>query len=187
MYLGLPLDRCKEESMLEEQFQVWNIIRNQILNVVNNIPEEKIIIIPDIFSNNILWIFGHLIRTRNFLLFRLANEPSKFPQELETLFTKGSSPKNWQFLESNLGMLIINDKEVHIKNLKNDLIQLEENLFNSSLDFIKKNYDKNLKEPYTTSTGFIIDNLQKAFQYNIVHESIHLGQLQLYKKVLLET
>ena len=151
---------------------LWKVIRAQILKLMYSQDIEKLFKIPAPLSNNLIWIFGHIIRTRNFLILTLSKENSLFPSDLDPLFAKGSSPQSWNFNS--------NQKE----ELVNQLFKLEEGNFESLIKYIHSNPDKVFTEPYQTSTGFIIDSIKSAVQYNLVHESIHLGKMELYKKLI---
>jgi len=151
---------------------LWKVIRAQILKLIYSQDVEKLFKIPAPLSNNLIWIFGHIIRTRNFLILTLSKENSLFPTDLDPLFAKGSSPQSWNFNS--------NQKE----ELVNQLFKLEEGNFESLIKYIHSNPDKVFTEPYQTSTGFVIDSIKSAVQYNLVHESIHLGKMELYKKLI---
>jgi len=151
---------------------LWKVIRAQILKLIYSQDIEKLFKIPAPLSNNLIWIFGHIIRTRNFLILTLTKENSLFPSDLDPLFAKGSSPQSWNFNS--------NQKE----ELVNQLFKLEEGNFESLIKYIHSNPDKVFTEPYQTSTGFVIDSIKSAVQYNLVHESIHLGKMELYKKLI---
>jgi hypothetical protein len=166
---------------LEIQIILWKVIREQILNIISSVNQDDFFKIPEGLSNNILWIFGHIIRTRDFLILRLAQESSRFPLELDNFFAKGSSPKDWR-IENDF--LLLNQQKIEKRNLIDKILELEKNHFEYLLIYIKENANKIYSEPYKTSTGYIIDNTLNALRYNMVHESIHLGQLQLYKKLI---
>jgi len=151
---------------------LWKVIRAQILKLIYSQDVEKLFKIPAPLSNNLIWILGHIIRTRNFLILTLSKENSLFPSDLDPLFAKGSSPQSWNFNS--------NQKE----ELVNRLFKLEEGNFESLIKYIHSNPDKVFTEPYKTSTGFVIDSIKSAVQYNLVHESIHLGKMELYKKLI---
>jgi len=151
---------------------LWKVIRAQILKLIYSQDVEKLFKIPAPLSNNLIWILGHIIRTRNFLILTLSKENSLFPSDLDPLFAKGSSPQSWNFNS--------NQKE----ELVNQLFKLEEGNFESLIKYIHSNSDKVFTEPYQTSTGFVIDSIKSAVQYNLVHESIHLGKMELYKKLI---
>jgi len=151
---------------------LWKVIRAQILKLIYSQDVEKLFKIPAPLSNNLIWILGHIIRTRNFLILTLSKENSLFPSDLDPLFAKGSSPQSWNFNS--------NQKE----ELVNQLFKLEEGNFESLIKYIHSNPDKLFTESYQTSTGFVIDSIKSAVQYNLVHESIHLGKMELYKKLI---
>lgn len=166
---------------LSIKISLWKILREQILGFFNNNQNiHKFYHKPDQLSNNMIWIFGHIIRTRNFLLLHLAEEQSKFPEKWDPLFAKGSSPANWNY-EGDL--VYINQIEYNKNDFLKQLIEFEKENFDFLLQYIEENINQNYNNPYKTSTGYVIDSIISALSYNIVHESIHIGQLQLYNKL----
>ncbi len=169
-------------SNINIEISLWKILREQILNFFNNYDNiDKFYIIPNSLSNNMIWIFGHIIRTRNFLLLQLAEKKSKFPEEWDPFFSKGSSPKDWIYRDKYIA---INHKEYEKDNLLRQFMEFEKENFDFLVSYILENINQNYHNPYKTSTGYVIDSIKSALSYNIIHESIHLGQLQLYNKLI---
>lgn len=170
--------------MEETKIHLWKTLRSQILKIIYNKDLEKLFKIPDGLSNNLIWIFGHLVRSRDFLLLKIANFKMNFPEKLDPLFAKNSSPKNWQWQGNRL--LLTDGSTLSKEELLKEILSFEEQEFIFLLEFITKTSSKNEyleKNPYETSMGFVIDSLEKAFEYNLMHESIHLGQIQVYNKL----
>lgn len=161
--------------------QLWRIYRNDLRNKVIPVEDERLIKTPPGLANNVLWIFGHILRSRDYLILRLGGEKTQFPVDLDPLFMKGSSPKNWT-LDGTL--FITEQRKMSIFDLKKEFLLFDEEQFAFLTSYVENNWDKPFAEPYTTSTGYPIDSVGNAAIYNIIHESHHIGQLQIYLKLL---
>ncbi|MBW7857541.1 MAG: DinB family protein [Leptonema sp. (in: Bacteria)] len=151
------------------EIQLFLTTRAQSRTIIQEKDESALLNIPVGLANNMLWIFGHLIRTTDFLILKQAGQPMLFPTELDSLFAKGSSPTNWPIMSG----------------LKQKLFDAEEICQKSVLEFLEKaDLNKKFENPYTTSSGYVLDSVMAALRYNLVHEAIHLGQLQIYKKLV---
>lgn len=163
------------------KISLWKILREQILSFFIN-PQniDKFYRTPDLLSNHMIWILGHIIRTRNFLLLQLAEKQSKFPERWDAYFAKGSSPKDWK---NNGDFICIDQQEFKKEDLLKELLNIEKENFDFLISYVRENINQIYNTPYKTSTGYVIDSILSALCYNIVHESLHLGQLQLYNKL----
>ncbi|MFN3605034.1 MAG: hypothetical protein ACK4UJ_10020 [Leptonema sp. (in: bacteria)] len=170
--------------MEEASFNLWKTIRSQILNIVYNKDLECLFKTPNGLSNNLIWLFGHIALVREMLILKLSIQKINFPEILIDMFIKGSSPKNWKWDQDKI--VLANGSRLTKIELWKTLLDFEEKEFVFLLNFLQerfKNYSIQIESPYQTSIGFVIDNLYKSLEYNIVHESIHLGQMQLYHKL----
>ncbi len=155
--------------MEKAKIQLFTVIRDQSRSLVAGRSEEDLLRRIPGLSNNMLWIFGHLVRTTDFLLLKLSGNEMNFPAELDPYFAKGSSPADWKTTEG----------------WKDRLFEVEQQCQEKILAFLESaDGDQPFSDPYRTSTGLVLGNVQDALQYNVVHEGIHLGQLQLYNKLL---
>lgn len=131
--------------------------------------ESQLMNVPDHLSNNLLWIIGHLSRTTEFLIWKLNGESMKFPDGLDPWFAKGSSPSVWENTEGLAERIL-----EHERLTRPEIIQWYETSDPSAP----------CPEPYHTSTGLVISTNQDTLEYNLMHEGIHFGQFQIYKKFL---
>lgn len=105
----------------------------------------------------------------DFLILKPAGAKRFFPDDLDPYFAKDSSPAKW----SNTDGLVQKVKQAQL-----DCTEKMKNYLNS--------VDPNQKhiEPYKTSMGIELVTVSDSFAYNLIHESIHLGQMQLYSKLV---
>lgn len=147
----------------------WEAVRNTIRKNVNSKSDEELLKVPAGLSNNLLWNLGHVVRTMDFLILKLAGEERYFPADLDPYFAKDSSPADWKTTDG----LIQKIKEA-------DLACAEKmKTFLKAADPQRKH-----PEPYQTSMGVTLATIKDSFDYNLIHECIHLGQIQLYNKLI---
>lgn len=154
--------------MEREQIQLFTIIRDQIRTLITGRDEKALVKAVPGLTSNMLWIFGHLIRTTDFLILKLSGHAMNFPADLDPYFAKGSSPADWKSSDG----------------LKDRLLAVEEQCQKKILDFLETVDASPFAEPYKTSSGFVLSNVKESLRYNVVHEGIHLGQLQLFNKLV---
>jgi hypothetical protein len=154
--------------MEQEQIQLFQIIRGQSRALITARDEATLLKKVPGLANNMLWIFGHLVRTTDFLILKLSGHAMNFPADLDAYFAKGSSPQDWKTSDG----------------LKERLLAAEELCQAKILDFLAAAEVRPYAEPYITSSGFVLSNVKESLRYNVVHEGIHLGQLQLYSKLV---
>jgi len=162
---------CIYASMQDNQIriQVFASTRDQSRKLILSKDESLLLQHVEGLANNMLWIFGHIVRTTDFLLLKLSGQPMQFPTELDAWFAKGSSPAQWQ----------------NTNGLKEKLIDAEAKCQKHILDYLaSSDLDAPFADPYTTSSGMVLGSLGAALLYNTMHEGIHLGQLQLYNKLV---
>ncbi len=167
---------------MESKILLWKTIRSQILNFYYKHELDYLFKTPPGLSNNLIWIFGHLVRSRDFLLLKISGKNMNFPSHLDPYFAKGSSPSNWAIVDNQVQFS--ENLKISKEELFKELLQFEEKEFSFLLQYIESEKDFVFPEPYQTSLGYLIDNLQKAFDYNLTHESLHLGHIQIYNKLI---
>lgn len=150
------------------QFQIEHlyIIRKKLLNYLEGTNLEKQLIIPKGCNNNMLWQIGHCVVSQQRLMYSLSGLPINVSDSYSTNFKIGSSPKDW---------LATPD----IEEVKTSLIE--------TVDILKRDFENDLfKEykAYTTSAGVTLTNIYEAFAYSNYHEEMHVGNLEIFKRIL---
>lgn len=141
-------------------FDLWENIRQRILNDVENLPEDKREIVPRGFSNNIYWQIGHVLTSTDALVIQFAREEPRIPQSYSSFFKNGTKPSAWSEQPP--------DWETIVSQLKEQLKEL------------RKTFARKLTEP-----GAVIDDVLQAVVGSIAHESIHSGMISAMVKALL--
>jgi len=153
---------------MQDLLQSWKFVRKQILQLIEPLSEKELLYTPPGLNNNMLWIFGHVVRSAEYLILKLSGNPLNFDQELDSYFAKGSSPSVWKSTTGLAERIKEGEKQYRLK--------LEKFL-------TEENLQLPLVEPYTTSTGITLNTIGDSLGYVSLHEAIHLGQLQLYRKL----
>ena len=154
--------------MLDTDFNILKITRNNIKNLVSSCSLAELNTIPAGFNNNLIWNYGHIIVTQQLLCYGLSGVEMYTDNELVTKYRKGSRPSDVSPVsQSELDQL-------------NDLLTLTTE--NIELDY-KAGKFKEYKE-YTTSYNMTLKSTEDAIRFNNVHESMHLGQCILIKKFI---
>ena len=153
-------------SILQSDFTILNKTRANVRKLVTSCSLEQLNKIPEGFSNNIMWNFGHIAITQQLLCYKLSNTEMYVDNDLVQKYRKGSRPA------SNSPA----SKEEY------DTLM---SLFDSTAELLQKDYENNrfgeYKE-YTTSYGTTLSNMEDAIKFNNVHEAMHLGQCIFLKK-----
>lgn len=167
---AVPVLPCLHmQAALKRDLELWIILRERICSLIQQKSESELLHVPAGLSNNMLWIFGHVIRSADVLILKPAGHPMNFPDELHPLFQKGSSPAIW----------------TESKGLKDRVLSAEAPCRRGILEFLETVDAAAVHpEPYATSMGFTLHNAPDSLRYNLSHESLHLGQLQIYARLV---
>lgn len=151
---------------LEFQISVLQHTRKNVEKILSTYTIEQLNMIPDGFSNNLIWNYGHMIVTQQLLCYKLAGTDMMVSNELVELYRKGSRP------EGN----ITEAEYSQLKELSKQTIQ------NLGLDY-QKGLFTGYKE-YPTSYGVVLRSIEDAIPFNNVHEGHHFGTILALRKFL---
>ncbi|MGR3218784.1 MAG: DinB family protein [Candidatus Anammoxibacter sp.] len=140
--------------------------RNLILKSIFDLTEEQLLHIPKNYKTNILWNIGHIVVVQQLLHYKLSGEKMYISSELCSLFSRGSSPSEW-------------NSTPDIAIIKSQLIELPENL---DKDYNSNKFKKFRK--YTTSAGITLSDIEESLCFNNFHEGLHLGIIMSIKKYI---
>lgn len=151
---------------MEATFKVWKTSRNIYLKFLENYSLEQLNKIPEGMSNNLIWNIGHVVVSQQGLIYRLSGLPRYVTEEMTKKYENGSVPDGKATLEE------VNEiKKLLIFTVDQTITDYEMGLF--------KEYT-----PYETKTGFSLQNLHDAIQFNNFHEGIHLGFMMKIKRFI---
>ena len=137
------------------------------VGVMNGLSIEQLNAIPAGFNNNIIWNFAHTLAVQQAFFYGLSGLPYTIGNEFINQYKKGTKPE--KFISETEGA-----------NIKN--------MFANAIDTFEKDYKNGVFEnyqPYTTSIGFIISNIDEAIQVASFHDGWHFGYARMLKKLVL--
>ena len=149
------------------QISVLKKTRELVLKRITNLSHEQLLKISEGFNNNILWNVTHLVVTQQLLHYKLSGLDCLIPDETIEAYRKGTTPPSEPMSEEEFE---------EIKELLAGLPDTLEEDFNEG---IFKTYTE-----YTTSTGFVINNIEEAINFNNMHEGVHLGVIMALTKLV---
>lgn len=141
--------------------------REFFIGLIEGLSTEQLNEVPAGFSNNIVWNIIHCMVVQQGLMYGLSGLEQNISKELALQYKNGTKP------ERDLSREEMNS-------LKNQLKPLLEQ---SERDYQAGKF-KEYKE-YTTSTGYVLRNIDEAINLVNLHEGIHLGYALALRKALI--
>lgn len=152
--------------IFDYRFYIIKQTRENFEKLIRSLTNEDLNKIPEGFSNNIIWNFGHAIATQQLLTYGLSSLPLIVDEEFLNEFRKGSRPiKNYN--EENVKS-ILEISKITLESVERD--------FNEDRFMYFKNY--------ITSYGVELKSVDDALSFLPVHEGLHLGYAMAIRKSL---
>ncbi|MDC3299132.1 DinB family protein [Flavobacteriaceae bacterium] len=148
------------------QFDILTKTRAIVLHYIKGLSLDQLHVIPEGFTNNIAWNIAHIVVTQQLLHYRLSEKDCLVSDELIAAFKKGTKPTR-QFTQEEFDEVL--------------------DLFKGLPNTLEEDYEAGIFTEYSaykTSTGFVIDSMEKAVIFNNFHESLHLGVIMSLKKLV---
>ena len=138
--------------------------RKNFIKLIESHSLEQLNTIPAGYKNNLIWNFGHVLVTQQLLCYKLSGLAMKLEDEIIAKYKKGTAPSGEVDADEleRLKYFALSS----IDNLQNDLKAKRFEYF----------------ESYETSYGFTLENIEDAMDFNLVHESMHLGYAMAMRK-----
>ena len=151
---------------MESVFKTWKTSRELYLDFFEKYTLEQLNKIPTGFSNNLIWNIGHIIVAQQALIYKGSNLEGYISIELFNLYKPGTKPTE----------KTTENEVTELKRLLLSLIDKTEQDFSKG-EFV--NYNKRM-----TGTGFYLNSLKDAFEFNNYHEGLHLGLMMNIRKFI---
>jgi len=151
---------------MKVQFDILTKTRAIVLYYIKELSLDQLHIIPDGFNNNIAWNIAHLVVTQQLLHYKLSGNDCLVSDELIATYQKGTSP-TVKFSQQAFDEVL--------------------ELFQGLPSTLEEDFEAGIFKEYSaykTSTGFVIDSMEKAIIFNNFHESLHLGVIMSLKKLV---
>ena len=151
---------------MKTQLDILTKTRAIVLHYIKGLSLDQLHVIPEGFTNNIAWNIAHIVVTQQLLHYRLSEKDCLVSDELIAAFKKGTKPTR-QFTQEEFDEVL--------------------DLFKGLPNTLEEDYEAGIFTEYSaykTSTGFVIDSMEKAVIFNNFHESLHLGVIMSLKKLV---
>ena len=151
---------------MKVQFDILTKTRAIVLYYIKELSLDQLHVIPDGFNNNIAWNIAHLVVTQQLLHYKLSGNDCLVSDELISAYQKGTSP-SVKFSQQAFDEVL--------------------ELFQGLPSTLEEDFEAGIFKKYSaykTSTGFVIDSMEKAIIFNNFHESLHLGVIMSLKKLV---
>ncbi len=140
--------------------------RTNIRSIMSGLSLEQMNTIPEGFNNNILWNAGHVVATSLLLTYGLSGLEAPLGADLIPRFRKGTRPEG-PYTEADLQYIL--------------------ELLDSALTRLEQDYQAGIFQEfrsYQTSFGVQLASVEEGIQFNVVHESMHLGNMLSMRKLV---
>ena len=151
---------------MQQTFEITRISRKIVTQFLENYTLEQLNIIPDGFKNNLIWNIAHIVVTQQLLVYKFSGLPMMVSDELVQNYMKGTKPEH-----------IATQSEINEIKI----------LLSKAIDQTKEDFDNKIfksYQEYSTSTGFVIKNVEDAMVFNNFHEWLHIGIMMGLRKFL---
>jgi len=151
---------------MNDQIETIKRTRTHLLELVKELNIEQLNKVPAGFNNNIIWNLGHLVAAQQGICYVRTGVKPHVAEDFIDRYKKGSKPERF-----------LNEEE--LKKIKE--------LFFSSLDILKQDYESGLWTGYdswTTSYGVELNSIEDAIQFLNFHEGLHSGYILALKRVI---
>ncbi|MGL1937016.1 MAG: DinB family protein [Fibrobacterales bacterium] len=146
--------------------EILKSTRDALITSCEALTDEQLLLIPEGWSNNILWHLGHCLVTQQILIYKRAQSTMYVSDDLINQFVKGSSPQEWK-------------GDVDIRHIFKELQRIP-SLLNEDYSELQKNE----YQSFVTGTGTPINSLDDAISFNLYHEGMHMGLIFRLKKAV---
>lgn len=154
------------QNNIPYQSELLKTTRSNIQKIMDGYTIEQLNQIPEAFSNNLIWNYGHVIVTQQLLVYRLSGLDLYISDEMVEKYKKGTKPEGFVSLEE------YNQLKGHFEKLPAQ----------TQLDYGVGKFKK--FKTYPTSFGLTLNSVEESMLFNNVHEAMHFGNMLAIRKLL---
>jgi hypothetical protein len=151
---------------MQQTFGITAKSREILLQYLEKYTPDQLNKVPAGFNNNLIWNIIHIMVVQQMLIYNLSGVPMMVSQELVDKYKRGTKPET-----------DVTAEEIEIiKKL------LFETVAKTEADYaagVFKNY-----QSFTTMTGFQINTVEDAINFNNYHEGVHTGAMMAIRKFI---
>jgi hypothetical protein len=151
---------------MDQALDITRTSRKMLSQFFDKYTIEQLNVIPEGFSNNLIWNLGHVVVAQQMLVYKLSGLPMMVSDQMVEKYKKGTRPQQ-EATQAEVD---------EIKSLLFDTIT------QTQADFENKIF-QNYAE-YTTSPGYVLKNAKDAMTFNSFHEGLHLGVMMSIGKLV---
>ncbi len=149
---------------MQNAFEILQITRQNTLTLLDDLTLDQLNEIPEGYSNSIIWNVAHVVTTQQLLCYGLSNNEKLIAADRIDQNRKGTKPERYY-------------SEEEVAFWKEQMIY--------TAGKIKEDYSAGIfKEfnEYTTSYNITLTDIEKAIEFNNVHEGVHYGYILALRK-----
>jgi uncharacterized damage-inducible protein DinB len=159
----LGKERSRMKRRHEVLFEQLRTYRNELLETVEEVSEEKANLVPEGFNNNIRWNLGHVLLDQYLWVQVLTKEEVPIPKVFNDWFGFGTNPSHFTAETPKLPELL-------------ELLRRQPNV-------LLEQHGHRLEQEFSpTEMGMY--TLEQVLIRTIFHEGLHLGAIQAIKRRL---
>lgn len=144
-------------------FQQLVDYRKELFHAIEGLTEEDVNVVPEGFSNNILWNLGHVYLDQYLWIAYLTKEPTPIPPGFREWFNYGTKPADWSTQPPSLATL--------------------RSLLENQPHEIQAAYGERLEEEFpVTDSG--MHTIAQVLVRTIFHEGLHLASINTIRRFL---
>jgi len=136
------------------------VARAYMHSKIEDLSPEQMLEVPEGAVNNVLWNIGHIVLSHYRLLYRPCGGSAPLPQVWEGWFMPGTSPENWG-TDGPVLDTVLGEFETQVDRIDSE---------------VRKGAFANYKS-FKLKSGFTLDNVAEALNFNTMHEGIHIGAI----------
>ena len=140
--------------------------RRSLVAVTDAIPADARTVVPDGFSNHVLWNLGHVVVTERLLVYGLSGLPLGVPDDWVAAFRKGTRPAP-------------GEAAAPYDALREAALTLPDQ---TEADLLAGRFED--YREYRTTPGVVLQSAEDGVRFNLYHEGIHLGAILALRKLV---
>jgi hypothetical protein len=163
----------QSDSGVKHALELLYQTRHTMLTAITGLSQAQLYKIPTGFGNNVLWNFGHLVVSQQFLTYQLAGLDVNVSEDWQAYFIEGSNPKNWpEDMPDTLDFAALCEQSLVL-------------VTQTQQDWQAGRFAETQTQfPYSTSFGGVLTSVSQAIHYNNFHEGVHFSTLRTIKRLI---
>lgn len=151
---------------MRQTFGITAKSREILLQYLEKYTPDQLNKVPAGFNNNLIWNIIHIVVVQQMLVYNLSGLPMMVPAEWIDKYKRGTKPETD----------VTADEIETVKRL------LFETIAKTEQDYANGNFKS--YQSFTTMTGFQINVVEDAINFNNYHEGVHTGAMMAIRKFI---